>query len=215
MPRLTVTSFVTLDGIMQAPGGPREDRTGGFLHGGWVVPLFDDELGELVSELFSRATGFLLGRGTYEIFAAHWPHVTDPDDPVAAALNRHPKYVATRRPGELGWKGSSAIRDVPAEVARLKAGGGAGELQVHGSPGLLQTLLAYELVDEINLIQFPVVLGGDAKRLFGAGTVPTAFDVASTRTTPRGVLVSVLRPAGRPRHGNAGLEDGATRMTVE
>jgi dihydrofolate reductase len=213
MSRLTMLAFVTLDGIMQAPGGPREARSGGFLHGGWVVPLFDEDLGRFIDEVFARAGGFLLGRGTYEIFAGHWPHVTDPQDRVAAALNRLPKYVATRTLTGLGWKGSTIVRDVPAEVERLKRQDGA-ELQVHGSVGLAQTLLEYELLDELHLVQFPVVLGG-GKRLFGSGTVPTAFRVAASRTTSRGVLVSTLRPAGRPAHGTAELEGGATKMTPE
>jgi dihydrofolate reductase len=210
MSKLTMTAFVTLDGIMQAPGGPREDRSGGFLHGGWVVPLFDDDLGRFIDEVFARAGSFLLGRGTYEIFASHWPHVTDPKDPVAARLNRLPKYVATRTLARLEWNGSTIVRDVPAEVARLKGQDGP-EIQVHGSVGLAQTLLEYELLDELHLIQFPVVLGS-GKRLFGSGTVPTAFEVAATRTTGKGVLISTLRPAGRPAHGSAELEDGATRF---
>lgn len=210
MSTLTMTAFVTLDGIMQAPGGPREDRRGGFLHGGWVVPLFDDDLGRFIGEVFSRAGSFLLGRGTYEIFASHWPHVTDPKDAVATALNRLPKYVATRTLPRVEWSGSRIVRDVPAEVARLKQQDGP-EIQVHGSVGLAQTLLEYELVDELHLIQFPVVLG-TGKRLFGSGTVPTAFRLLATRTTSKGVVIHTLRPAGRPAYGSAELEDGATRF---
>lgn len=210
MARLTMTAFVTLDGIMQAPGGPREDRSGGFLHGGWVVPLFDDDLGRFIGEVFSRAGAFLLGRGTYEIFAGHWPRVTDPDDGVARALNRLPKYVATRTLSRLEWSGSTIVRDVPAEVAELKRQEGP-ELQVHGSVGLAQTLLEHELLDELHLVQFPLVLGA-GKRLFGAGTVPTAFRVAATRTTGKGVVILTLRPAGRPAQGSAELEDGATKF---
>jgi dihydrofolate reductase len=212
MSKLTMTAFVTLDGIMQAPGGPTEDQSGGFAHGGWVVPLFDEELGGFIDEVFARVGGFLLGRRTYEIFASHWPHVTDPTDRVAAALNRLPKYVATRTLDRLEWSGSSVVRDVPAEVARLKREGGGGELQVHGSAGLAQTLLAEGLIDELNVIQFPLVLGG-GKRLFGAGTVATAFElVAPARTTGRGVVIGTYRRAGRPAVGSAELEDGATKM---
>jgi dihydrofolate reductase len=210
MSKLTMTAFVTLDGIMQAPGGPREDRSGGFLHGGWVVPLFDEDLGRFIGEVFSRAGSFLLGRGTYEIFASHWPHVSDPNDSVAAALNRLPKFVATRSLARVEWSGSTIVRDVPGEVTRLKRQDGP-EIQVHGSVGLAQTLLEYELVDELHVIQFPIVLGS-GKRLFGAGTVPTAFELVATRTTGKGVLISTLRPAGRPGYGSAELEDGATRF---
>jgi dihydrofolate reductase len=206
MPRLVVTSFVTVDGIMQAPGGPQEDRSGGFLHGGWVMPLFDDALGAFMTGVFDRAGAFLLGRGTYDIFASYWPKVTDPADPIASRLNRLPKYVASRTLTRSDWGGTIFVRDVPPEVERLKRGDLPGELQVHGSPGLIQTLLAYELVDELNLIQFPVVLG-TGKRLFGPGAVPTAFQLVASRATPKGVVISTLRPSGRPAAGDATVED--------
>jgi dihydrofolate reductase len=206
MPRLVVTSFVTLDGVMQAPGGPREDRSGAFLHGGWVMPFADEGFGTYVVDLVSRAGALLLGRGTYDIFAAHWPKITDPKDPIAVPFNRLPKYVASRSLERPSWQGTTVLRDVPVEVERLKAGALPGELQVHGSPGLVQTLLAYELVDELHLFQFPIVLG-KGKRLFGAGTVPTAFQLVATRTTAKGVLISQLRPAGRPQAGDATVED--------
>ncbi len=209
MSKLTMTSFVTLDGIMQAPGGPREDRSGAFMHGGWVMPLADEQFGKFMVEVFSRAGAFLLGRGTYEIFAGHWPRVTDPADPIAGPLNRLPKYVASRTLDRLDWSGSTLIRDVRAEVAKLKGQDG-GELQVHGSPGLAQTLLEYELLDELNLLQFPVVLGA-GKRLFGTGAIPTAFQLVNSQTTGKGVLISTYRPAGRPTYGSAELEDAGTR----
>lgn len=204
MAKLTLTSFVTLDGVMQAPGGPSEDRSGGFLHGGWVMPLVDEEFGRFIVELFSRAGAFLLGRGTYEIFAGHWPRVTDPADPLATVLNRLPKYVASRTLQRAEWGPATIVRDVRAEVARLKRQEG-GELQVHGSAGLAQTLLAWELIDELHLLQSPVVLGA-GKRLFGAGAVPAAFQLVATRATPKGVLISTYRPAGRPAYGSAELE---------
>jgi dihydrofolate reductase len=205
MCKLTLTTFVTLDGVMQAPGAPREDRSGAFLHGGWVIPLADAQFGQFMVEVFSRAGAFLLGRGTYEIFASHWPRVTDPGDPIAAALNRLPKYVASRTLDSLAWRGSTLIRDVPTEVARLKRLDGA-ELQVHGSPGLAQTLLEHELIDELNVLQFPLVLGR-GKRLFGAGAIPTAFELLATRTTSKGVHISTYRPSGRPSYGSAALDD--------
>ncbi len=204
MAKLTLTAFVTLDGVMQAPGGPREDRSGAFLHGGWVMPLADEQFGRFMVEVFSRAGAFLLGRGTYQIFAGHWPRITDPADPIAGPLNRLPKYVASRTLDRVDWRGSVLVRDVRGEVARLKRADGP-EVQVHGSPGLAQTLLEYELVDELHLLQFPLVLGG-GKRLFGTGTIPTAFQHVSTVTTGKGVLISTFRPAGRPAYGSAELE---------
>jgi dihydrofolate reductase len=203
--KLTMTSFVTLDGVMQAPGGPSEDRSGAFLHGGWVIPYAEADFGRFMVEVFSRAGAFLLGRGTYEIFASHWPRVTDPADPIAGALNRLPKYVASRTLDRLTWSGATLIRDVRAEVARLKREDG-GELQVHGSPGLGQTLLEYELLDELHVLQLPVVLGS-GKRLFGSGTIPAAFQLLATRTTSKGVLISSYRPAGRPTYGSAELKE--------
>ncbi len=204
MAKLTMTTFVSLDGVMQAPGGPKEDRRGAFLHGGWVIPLIDDDFGRFMSDVFSRAGALLLGRYTYELFAAHWPRVTDPADPIAGPLNRLPKYVASRTLDRADWRGSSIVRDVRAEVARLKRELGA-ELQVHGSAELAQTLLEYELVDELNLLVFPVVLGS-GKRLFGSGAIPAAFQLVATRATGKGVLISTYRPAGRPVYGNAQLD---------
>jgi dihydrofolate reductase len=206
LPKLVVTSFVTIDGVMQAPGGPREDRSGGFLHGGWGMPHFDEGLGAFMTEVFERAGAFLLGRGTYDIFAAFWPKVTDPKDPVASRLNRLTKYVASRTLTHSEWGGTIFLRDVPAEIEQLKRSELKGELQVHGSPGLIQTLLAYELVDELNLIQFPVVLGA-GKRLFGPGTIPTAFRHVAGRTTAKGVAVGTYRPTGRPAFGDATVQD--------
>lgn len=209
MASLVVTSFVTLDGIMQAPGGPLEDRSGGFLHGGWVMPFADEGFGAFMSEVFERAGAFLLGRGTFDIFAAYWPKVTDPKDPIASRLNRLPKYVASRTLDRSGWSPTTFLRDVPGEVARLKAADLGGELQVHGSAGLVQTLLAHELVDELHVLQFPLVLRA-GKRLFGEGTVPTAFQLVASRATTKGVLMTTYRPAGRPAYGDATVEDPRT-----
>jgi dihydrofolate reductase len=198
---LTATTFVSLDGVMQAPGGPTEDRSGGFEHGGWVIPHFDERLGGFMVEVFARAGAFLLGRATWQIFADHWPRVTDPADPIAGPLNRLPKYVASRTLQRAGWAGSAIVRDAAREVARLKAEA-PGELQVHGSPGLLQSLLREALVDELNLITFPVVLGA-GKRLFEGGAAPSAFELTGSRTTAKGVVVSTYRRAGKPIYGDA------------
>src|SRR5262249_34438944 len=157
-----------LDGVLQAPGGPEEDRSGGFTHGGWVVPYFDDTMGQIMVEWIQRAGGFVLGRKTYEIFAAHWPHVTG--DPIAQKLKGEPKYVASRTLDRLGWNRATLIKgDVVETVSRLKGDPG-GELQVHGSGDLIQTLLKHRLIDELRLWVFPILLG-TGKRLFGQGTV--------------------------------------------
>jgi dihydrofolate reductase len=205
MAKLTMTSFVTLDGVMQGPGGPQEDTSGGFTQGGWVVPYVDGKFGEFIVGIFSRASAFLLGRGTWQIFAGWWPKVTDPKDPVAAALNGLPKYVATHLPDRLdllSWRGSSALRDVVSDVKQLK-GKLTGELQVHGSPGLGQTLLREGLLDELNLLVFPVALGA-GKRLFGDGVVPTAFELVQSHPSSTGVLLCTFRRKGTPTYGTVG-----------
>jgi dihydrofolate reductase len=202
--KLTVTTFLTLDGVYQAPGAPNEDRDGGFQHGGWVVPHFDDAMFGFINDVFTRADAFVLGRRTYEIFASHWPRVTDENDPVASALNRLPKYVASRTLKRADWRGSTVIGDVVKEVTELTRRY-PREIQVHGSGELVQTLLANELVDELNLLLFPLVLG-TGKRLFGSGAVPAAFTLAGTRSTSTGVVISTYRRAGKPTYGAVGLE---------
>jgi dihydrofolate reductase len=204
MSKLTMTTFLTLDGVMQAPGAPQEDPSGSFVHGGWLVPYADAGMGEFMVDVFSRVDAFLLGRKTYEIFASHWPRVTDPADPIAGALNRLPKHVASRTLSEVGWNGSSLLRDVPGEVPRIKARY-ERELQVHGSAGLAQTLLEHDLVDELHLLVFPVVLGS-GKRLFGSGAVPAAFELVGSQTTGTGVVISSYRCAGKPRYGSFALD---------
>jgi dihydrofolate reductase len=204
MGKLVVTTFVTLDGVMQAPGGPDEDRSGGFEHGGWLVPLFDSDTGAFMDEVFGRAGSFLLGRKTYDIFITHWPHVTDPDDPVASRLNSLPKYVASRSLENADWQNSTVIRDVPADVAALKEEPG-GELQVHGSGDLIQTLIEQDLVDAYNVLTFPVVLG-TGKRLFPEGVTPGALRLTQSRTTGTGVVISTYERAGKPTYGAVGLD---------
>ena len=197
---LTLTTFVTLDGIMQSPGAPQEDPSGGFTDGGWLVPFMDQEAAEIVTEQFSGADAFLLGRGTYEIFAGYWPFVTDPSDVVAVSLNRCPKYVVSTTLQASEWEGTSIIAaDVVDRVRALKDQPGR-ELQVHGSHGLAQTLIRHGLVDEYRIWVYPVVLG-NGKRLFGDGTVPTAFERTETRFTSTGVAVHRYRPSGPPDHG--------------
>lgn len=203
--KLTLTTFLSMDGVMQAPGGPDEDRSGDFHHGGWIVPYADADMGRIVAEAFGQAEAFLLGRKTYEIFAAWWPQMTDPGDVVAAALNRLPKYVASKTLEKAEWHNSTVIRgDVTKQVAELKRRH-QGEIQVHGSGDLAQTLLANDLVDEYHLWLYPVVLG-TGKRLFRSGTVPAALALADTRATSTGVVVNTYRRAGKPTYGSFGLE---------
>lgn len=200
MGKLTVTTFVSLDGVMQAPGGPMEDPSGDFPHGGWVVPHFDEPTGIFMCETFARAEAFLLGRRTYDIFAGYWPKVTEPDDPVATALNRLPKHVATTTLRDVAWSGSRLIEgDVPTAIRRLKDQY-AGELQVHGSCGLLQTLWQHDLIDEIAVLQFPAVLGS-GRRLFGPGARPMAMRLLKSQTTPAGTVISTYARDGALRVG--------------
>ena len=202
MRTLVVGTFLTLDGVMQAPGGPEEDPSGGFEHGGWSVPFFDETMGAAMDQWMGRAGGFLLGRKTYEIFAAHWPHVKDP---IADILNQSPKYVASRTLDRATWKGTTIIRDVPAEVRKLK-GEGEGEIQVHGSGDLIQTLLEHSLVDEFRLWISPIVLG-KGKRLFGKGTIPAGLELAQVQQATTGSVLHVYRLKGKPVYGSFALEN--------
>jgi dihydrofolate reductase len=204
--RLIVTTFLSLDGVMQAPGQPGEDRSGGFDHGGWVVPYANEESGRLLVERISNADAFLLGRRTYEIFAAHWPRVTDPDDRIATQLNQRPKYVASRTLHEVGWSNAKLLNgDVAEAVAELKRQPG-NELQVHGSGELARTLIDHDLVDEYHLWLYPVVLGR-GKRLFGDGGAPGALRLLDTRATSTGVAVHRYEAAGKPTYGSFALDD--------
>jgi dihydrofolate reductase len=199
--KLTVTTFLSLDGVMQGPGGPAEDPGDGFDLGGWLVPFADEDFGRQVVSWFETADAFLLGRGTYEIFAAHWPHVTDENDPVATRLNRLPKYVASRTLDRVDWTGATLLKgDVVEAIRELKSRPGR-DLQVHGSAGLLQTLVKHELVDEYRLLVFPVVLGR-GKRLFGSGAVPRTVRNVTTSTTAAGVTIHTYERAGELTTGS-------------
>lgn len=212
MRKLVVGTFLTLDGVMQAPGGPDEDRDGGFTHGGWLVPYFDEKFGAVMTEWTKRAGAFLLGRRTYEIFAGSWPTSTDPADEIATALNTRPKFVASRTLDDATWNNSTVIKgDVVEAVGTLKAQDG-GELQVHGSGGLLQTLLRHDLVDTMRLWHFPVVLG-TGKRLFGEGTIPRRFRLVDAERTVAGAVLHVYEREGAPRYGE--VEVGAEPVVFE
>ncbi len=201
---LVVTTFVTLDGVMQAPGGPGEDPSGGFPHEGWLVPFFDEAMGAQMDAWFRGAEDFLLGRRTYELFHAAWPQMIS-DDPVSQALNFKPKYVASRTLTAVEWETAELLGDdVPAAVRALKERDG-GELQVHGSAGLIQTLLAEDLVDELRLITFPVVLG-KGKRLFGEGAIPRSWRLTASSATPSGALMASYERVGDVQTGSVGPE---------
>ena len=190
MRKLVVNTFMSLDGVMQSPGGPDEDPTGGFTHGGWGVNYFDDEMMEQMSE--SSPYELLLGRGTYEIFAAHWPH---DEGPIADHLNSTRKHVASTTLGQLDWNNSTLITgDVADYVAALKTEDGP-EIQVHGSPGLIQTLLQHDLIDEYRMWIFPVVIG-TGKRFFGDGAIPAGLKLVDSRATKTGVTVNTYERAG-------------------
>ncbi|WP_329269140.1 dihydrofolate reductase family protein [Streptomyces sp. NBC_01451] len=204
----TLTSFVTLDGVYQAPGGLKEDPRDGFEQGGWSVPYGDEDFGRFVEEVFGRVDAFLLGRRTYDIFASYWPEVTDPADPVASRLNSLPKYVASASLQDPEWAGTTVLGgDLGKEVTALKERTGR-EVQVHGSGALAQSLLALGLVDRVHLLTFPVVLGA-GRRLFAEGAVPTAFRHVGGRTTEAGVSTQTYEFAGRPEYGTYELPKNA------
>jgi len=207
MGSLTIATFMTLDGVMQGPGGPDEDRDGGFEHGGWSFPYFGEEKGGAVADAFGHADCFLLGRRTYEIFAASWPNFPDQDDPVASRLNTLPKYVVSTTLADPDWQPTTIIRgDLAAEVAELKDRY-EGEIQVHGSAALAQTLHALRLVDEYRVFIEPVVLG-TGKRLFEPGATPTALELVETKPLDKGTVLAIYRPAGPPTYGEFQMEDG-------
>ena len=203
MRKLVVNTFISLDGIMQAPGGPDEDPSGGFTHGGWSVNYWDDVMGQVMDKAMEAPYDLLLGRRTYEIFAAHWPYA--PDDPAARSLNSAHKYVVSRTLERADWGPVTLIRDVPAEVAKLKAQDGV-EIQVHGSSDLLQTLLKHDLIDELGVWTFPVLLGG-GKRLFGNGIAPGNLKLAGSTVSTTGVVIATYQRAGAIQYGSFALEE--------
>jgi dihydrofolate reductase len=200
MRKLVVGTFITLDGVMQAPGGPDEDHDGGFQHGGWLVPYFDAKFLEIMTEWAKHAGAFLFGRKTYEMFADSWPKSTDPADEIAVALNTRPKFVASRTLDKVDWNNSILLKgEVAQEVAKLKAQEG-GEIQVHGSSNLIQTLLKDDLIDTLRIWQFPVVLGS-GKRLFEEGASPRSFRLAETQQNTTGAVLRVYERVGGLKYG--------------
>ena len=193
MRKLIVTTFLTLDGVMQAPGGPGEDDSGGFAHGGWSVNYWDERMGQIMGEAMSSPFDLVLGRTTYDIFAAYWPHA--PEEAGSKPLNEATKYVASRGQPALGWSRSVLIEGDAAEgIAALKRGDGP-ELQVHGSGNLIQTLLRPGLIDQYRLWVFPLVIGS-GKRLFADGTIPSGLKLVDSKVSTTGVIIGTYEPAG-------------------
>ena len=220
MRKLVTAAFLSLDGVLQAPGGPEEDPTSGFAHGGWAAPYWDDVVDHATEEGFARPFDLLLGRTTYDIFAAFWPNVdVDPDSPtfaaaqadIANAFNRTTKYVASRSRSDFAWQNSRWLgRDAAAAVRELKRGDGP-DLLTQGSGDFVQTLLAADLVDELRLLTFPILLG-PGKRLFGEGSRPAAFRLTRSVTSPSGVLIATYERAGDVRTGSFALDTSTERQ---
>ncbi len=204
MRKLVVLSFISLDGVMQAPGTPDEDPSGGFSKGGWTAPYFDDDLGDMATKQLDKPFAMLLGRRTYEIFAAYWPYA-DAKNPFTGPFNSAKKYVASRTLRSLDWSNSELIKgDVAKEVKKLKEQAGP-ELHVYGSGNLIQTLLKHDLVDEFRLKIFPITLG-KGKRLFAEGAFPAGFDLIESAISPKGVIVASYVRAGDVKTGSFGQE---------
>jgi dihydrofolate reductase len=205
MRKVIVGAFVSMDGVMQAPGGPEEDPTGGFSFGGWSALHWDDTLNEFMEEAMAAPYDLLLGRKTYEIFAAHWPFV-GPDDPVGEKFNGITKYVATSSAEPLSWQNSVSLGpDGAAAVARLKQGDGP-DLLIQGSSNFVQSLLKADLIDQITLMVFPLVLG-KGKRLFGDGVKPGAFKMTDSRVSSTGVVIATYQRNGDVQTGSFALEE--------
>jgi dihydrofolate reductase len=202
MGKLVVNTFTSLDGVMQAPGMPEEDREGGFDQGGWQVPYFDEESGQVMAEGLAAFDALLLGRKTYEIFAGYWPYAPA-DDPIAVRLNEAPKYVASRTLDTVAWNNSMLLEgDLADGVARLKQE--YQEIHTSGSGNLVQSLMQQELVDQYNVWVYPVLLG-NGKRLFGDGTIPTALRLVESRAFGNGAVLLSYQPTGKPEYGTTAL----------
>jgi dihydrofolate reductase len=200
---LIVTTFLTLDGVMQAPGGPGEDDSGGFSHGGWSVNYWDERMGQIMDEWTSRPFAMVLGRRTYDIMAAYWPHA--PEEAGAKVFNEATKYVASRSRPALEWSNSVLIEgDVAEGIAELRKEDGP-ELQVHGSANLIQTLMLHALVDEYRLWVFPIVIGS-GKRLFADGAIPSALKLVDSKVSTTGVVIGTYEPAGEIVTGSFALD---------
>ena len=211
MRKLVVSTFIALDGIMQAPGGPEEDPTGGFKYGGWSFNYWDELMGQVMTDSMKEPFELLIGRRTYEIFAAHWPFIKD--DPVANLFNKINKYVVSESLDKVEWENSVLIKDdVVNKIKKLKNRDGA-ELQVHGSSNLIQTLIINDLIDEFRLWTFPLVIG-NGKKLFGEGTIPSNLKLINTKVSSTGVIISAYIPDGEIKTGSFAL-DSPTEAEIE
>jgi len=204
MRKLIASTFITLDGVMQAPGGPEEDPTGGFSYGGWIVNYWDDMMGQVLGESMAKPFELLLGRKTYEIFAAYWPYIKD--DPVADKLNSARKYVVSRTLDEASWNNSTLVTGDVAQAVRNLIGQKGPDIQVLGSGNLIQTLLKHDLIDEFRLWNFPVTIG-KGKRLFGEGTQPAHLKLIDSKISTTGVIIATYEPAGELKTGSVGLDN--------
>ena len=203
MRRLIVSTFLTLDGVMQAPGGPGEDDSGGFAHGGWSVNYWDEQMGQVMDQATSRPFAMVLGRRTYDIMAAHWPHASEEEG--AGTFNNATKYVASRGRPALEWSNSVLIEGDAADGLQALKDEDGPELQVHGSANLIQSLLRHNLVDEFRLWTFPVVVG-PGKRLFADGTMPAGLRLVDSTVSSTGVVIATYEPAGELATGTFALE---------
>jgi len=205
--RLTVTSFLTLDGVVQSNGKPEPELNDGFEQGGWQVPYLDEEFGALITDWMAAADAFLIGRKTYDLFSGHWPYVNDPEDVLASKLNQMPKYIVSKTLVNPEWNNSTVLKgDVLEDVSNLKRLP-SNEVQVHGSGTLIGALMKHGLVDEFRLFIHPVILGS-GNRLFEPGSTPTALKLIDTKSTGRGVAVHVYEPSGDPTYGAVAVGQG-------
>lgn len=207
MRKIIANTFMTLDGVAQAPGGPEEDPTGGFELGGWSVNYWDEVMGKIMDEAMAKPFDLLLGRRTYEIFAAHWPYVKNgPEKPAADKLNSARKYVVSKTLVKADWENSTLVKgDVVKEIISLKQRNGP-EIQVHGSSDLIQTLLQHDLIDEFRVWTFPLTVG-EGKRLFGEGTIPAGLKLLDSKVSTTGVIIATYAKAGKIKPGSFEFEN--------
>lgn len=211
MRQIVINEFMTLDGIIQAPGGPDEDRSGNFKYGGWSANYWDDQMNEAMADFTGKEYELLLGRKTYEIFAAHWPYHTE--DEIGVGLNKAKKYVVSNTLDKLDWNNSHLVKgDVVKELIKLKQQDGP-EIQLYGSANLVQTLLKNNLVDAIHLFIFPLVIG-QGKRLFEEGIVPSQFQVSDSRVSSTGTVIAKYKPMGRINTGTIGGESEPSKAEL-
>lgn len=201
MRRIIVLTFITLDGVMQTPGGPSEDTSGDFKYGGWIVPYSDDFIFKVMNEQMGHPFDLLLGRKTYDIFAGYWPKHNDEKDPIGSGINKATKFLATHSPLKSDWSDTVPLQGDAVEAIKMLKQQDGPELQVHGSGNLVQTLLRHDLVDELWLKIYPITLGA-GKRLFADRTIPAAFNLKESKVSPKGVIITSYKRAGKVETGS-------------